>query len=65
MYSGVVLVSLAIDLFFGTLPFFIATLLLFLLINGTFIPFEEAKMERQYGAEFRAYKSGVRRWGVL
>jgi protein-S-isoprenylcysteine O-methyltransferase Ste14 len=65
MYSGVVLASLAVDLFFGTLPFFIATLLLFLLINGTFIPFEEAKMERQYGSEFRAYKSRVRRWGVL
>ena len=65
MYSGVILVSLAIALFFGTLPFFIATLLLFLLINAAFIPFEEHKMERQYGAEFRAYKSRVRRWGVL
>ena len=65
MYSGVILVSLGIAFFFGTLPFFAATVLLLLLINAAFIPFEEAKMERQYGAGFRAYKSRVRRWGLL
>jgi protein-S-isoprenylcysteine O-methyltransferase Ste14 len=26
------------------------------------IPFEEAKMERQFGDDYRAYKSKVRRW---
>ncbi len=65
MYSGVILVSLAIATVFGTLPFFIATPLLFFLIDVSFIPFEEAKMERQYGAEFRDYKSRVRRWAVF
>jgi protein-S-isoprenylcysteine O-methyltransferase Ste14 len=34
-------------------------------VNSVFIPFEEAKMERQYGAEFRAYKSRVHRWGIF
>jgi protein-S-isoprenylcysteine O-methyltransferase Ste14 len=65
MYSGVMLVSLGVAIFFGTVPFFVATVLLFLLVNSAFIPFEEAKMERQYGAEFRAYKTRVRRWGIL
>jgi protein-S-isoprenylcysteine O-methyltransferase Ste14 len=26
------------------------------------IPFEEAKMDRQFGDAFRAYKARVRRW---
>ena len=65
MYSGVMLVSLGVALIFGTVPFFVMSVLLFLLVNGAFIPFEEAKMERQYGAEFRAYKTRVRRWGIL
>jgi protein-S-isoprenylcysteine O-methyltransferase Ste14 len=65
MYSGVMLVSLGVAIFFGTLPYFVATVILFLLVNSVFIPFEEAKMERQYGAEFRAYKSRVRRWGIV
>jgi protein-S-isoprenylcysteine O-methyltransferase Ste14 len=54
MYSGVTLVSLGAAFVFGTLPFFVATVVLFLLVNSIFIPYEEAKMERQYGAEYRA-----------
>jgi protein-S-isoprenylcysteine O-methyltransferase Ste14 len=65
MYSGVMLVSVGGAIFFGTLPFFVATVILFLFVNSVFIPFEEAKMERQYGAEFRAYKSRVHRWGIF
>ncbi len=65
MYSGVMLVSLGVAIFFGTLPFFVASIILFLLVNSFFIPFEEAKMERQFGAQFRAYKSQVRRWGII
>ena len=65
MYSGVMLVSLGVAIFFGTLPFFVATVLLFLLVNSAFIPFEEAKMELQYGAAFRAYQPRVRRWGIV
>ena len=65
MYSGVTLVSLGVAVFFGTLPFFVASVLLFLFVNSVFIPFEEARMERQFGAEFRAYKSRVRRWGIV
>jgi protein-S-isoprenylcysteine O-methyltransferase Ste14 len=65
MYSGVMLVSLGVALILGTVPFFVMSVLLFLLVNSIFIPYEEAKMERQYGAQFRAYKTRVRRWGIL
>ena len=65
MYSGVMLVLLGVALFFGTLPFYISVILFFLLVNTAFVPFEEANMERQFGAEFRDYKSRVRRWGFV
>src|SRR5438067_8423731 len=65
MYTGLLLVSLGVALFFGTVPFFIVPVILFLLLNATFIPYEEAKMERQFGAQFRDYKSRTRRWGTV
>lgn len=65
MYTGLLLSLLAVALFFGSWPFYVSVILLFLLVNGVFIPFEEAKMERQHGDEFRAYKSRTRRWGLV
>ena len=65
MYTGLLLVSLGVALFFGTVPFFVVPVILFLLLNATFIPYEEAKMERQFGAQFRDYKSRTRRWGIV
>lgn len=62
MYVGVMLLSLGAALFGGTLPYFAATAFLFWLLSQRFIPFEEAKMERQYGQAFRDYKTRVRRW---
>ena len=64
MYSGLLLVSLGVALIFGTVPFFIVPVILFLLLLAAFVPYEEAKMERQFGAQFREYKSRVRRWGI-
>lgn len=65
MYSGFLLAMLAVALYFGTWPFYLAVVLLFVLIQVAFIPFEEAKMERQHGAAFRDYKSRTRRWGIV
>ncbi len=62
MYLGLMLVSIGIAFSFGTIPYFMASVLLFWLIRVRFIPFEEAKMERQYGQAFRDYKTAVRRW---
>lgn len=65
MYSGLLLAMLAAAFYFGTWPFYASVILLFVLIDTVFIPFEEAKMERQHGAAFREYKSRTRRWGIV
>jgi protein-S-isoprenylcysteine O-methyltransferase Ste14 len=62
MYLGLILVTLGIALYFGTLPFFAVPVLLFLLVNFVFIPFEEAKMQRQHEAAYTDYRARVRRW---
>jgi protein-S-isoprenylcysteine O-methyltransferase Ste14 len=62
MYSGLVLVSLGIALYAGTPPFFLVPILLFLLCNVVFIPFEEAKMQRQFNDQYTDYLHRVRRW---
>ncbi len=46
----------------ATLPFFVVPFVVFFTNNAVVIPFEEAKMERQFGEEYRAYKKKVRRW---
>jgi len=62
MYLGMILFSLGVALWFGRPLMFVSPLLVFVLTNWLFIPFEEAKMGRQFGAEFEAYKKKVRRW---
>jgi protein-S-isoprenylcysteine O-methyltransferase Ste14 len=62
MYLGLVLMALGFALYFGTLPFYAAPVLLFLLCNFVFIPFEEAKMLRQHGGQYTDYHGRVRRW---
>ena len=62
MYSGLVLMALGFALYFGTLPFYAVPVLLFLLCNFSFIPFEEAKMQRQFSDQYTDYLRRVRRW---
>ena len=62
MYLGLVLLASGIALYVGTLPYFFVPILLFLLCDRVFVPFEEAKMRRQFGAPFTDYCAQVRRW---
>ena len=62
MYSGLVLMALGFALYFGTVAFYVVPALLFLLCNFSFIPFEEAKMQRQFGDQYTDYLHRVRRW---
>ncbi len=62
MYFGLVLLSLGIAFAFGALAFFLVPVGLFVICNNGFIPFEEAKMHRQFCEEYGAYLSRVRRW---
>ena len=62
MYLGLTLTTLGIAFYMGTLPFFAVPVLVFLLCNFVFIPFEEAKMQRQHGNPYTDYIRRVRRW---
>lgn len=62
MYSGLILISIGIAMYVGTLPFFAVPPLVFLLCNYLFIPYEEAKMKAQHGALYTDYIADVRRW---
>ena len=62
MYVGLVLASLGIAFCSGSLPLFVVPLLVFATANWVHIPFEEAKMRRQFGASFDDYAGRVRRW---
>jgi protein-S-isoprenylcysteine O-methyltransferase Ste14 len=62
MYLGLVIVTLGIAFWVGSLPMFAVPLLAFATAHWAHIPFEEAKMRRQFGAAFEEYMRQVRRW---
>ena len=62
MYSGLVVLTIGVGFVVGSLPMFAVPVLLFATANWVHIPFEEAKMRRQFGAAFDGYTSHVRRW---
>jgi protein-S-isoprenylcysteine O-methyltransferase Ste14 len=62
MYLGLVTLSLGIAVWIGAWPMFIAPPAVFATVNWVHIPFEEAKMGRQFGASYDDYVTRVRRW---
>ena len=62
MYLGLVVITLGIALWVGAWPMFAAPIAVFATANWVHIPFEEAKMRRQFGAAYEDYLRGVRRW---
>jgi protein-S-isoprenylcysteine O-methyltransferase Ste14 len=62
MYLGLVLATLGIAFCVGSLPMFAVPLLVFATTNQVHIPFEEAKMRRQFGAAYDRYTRETRRW---
>ena len=62
MYLGLVLLSLGVAVATGAMIIFLAPVLVFAIANWVHIPFEEAKMRRQFGPAFDAYTRNVRRW---
>jgi protein-S-isoprenylcysteine O-methyltransferase Ste14 len=62
MYLGLVIVCLGVAIWVGAWPMLLAPLGLFATSNFVHIPFEEAKMRRQFGEAFDAYCARVRRW---
>lgn len=62
MYLGLVVFSLGVAVATGAPLMFAAPFLVFATANWVHIPFEEAKMRRQFGQAFDDYARGVRRW---
>jgi len=62
MYLALVLITLGIAIWVGSWPMFLAPAASFITSNWVHIPFEEAKMRRQFGDAFDAYTERVRRW---
>lgn len=62
MYLGLLIETLGIAVWVGAWPMFAAPLALFVTSNWVHIPFEEAKMRRQFATDFDAYVRQVRRW---
>jgi protein-S-isoprenylcysteine O-methyltransferase Ste14 len=62
MYLGVVFLTFGIAFVVGSLPMFAVPLLLFATANWVHIPFEEAKMRRQFGSAYDDFTLRVRRW---
>jgi protein-S-isoprenylcysteine O-methyltransferase Ste14 len=62
MYVGFVTLALGIAVWIGSWPMFLVPLAVFATANWVHIPFEEAKMQRQFGPAFDAYLGRVRRW---
>jgi protein-S-isoprenylcysteine O-methyltransferase Ste14 len=62
MYLGLVLVTLGVAIWIGAWPMFLAPIAVFCTANWIHIPFEEAKMRRQFGTAYDDYVRQVRRW---
>ena len=62
MYLGMAILSLAVALFFMSLPAAILTLAAAIIIDRTVIAREEAYLARRFGEEYLAYRRSVRRW---
>ncbi len=62
MYLGLIVASLGIALWVGSWPMLLAPAALFATASLVHIPFEEAKMRRQFGAAYDDYLRRVRRW---
>lgn len=62
MYLALTLLTLGAAVWVGQPLMYLAPLLMYLVADRVFIPFEEAKMRRQFGDAFDAYCARVRRW---
>jgi protein-S-isoprenylcysteine O-methyltransferase Ste14 len=62
MYLGLVLITLGIAFTQGPLHWFAVPVVVFLTNSFVVIPYEEAKMRRQFGGLYDAYCRKTRRW---
>lgn len=62
MYLGIVLMLLATAVAFGSLPFYVATLMCAAILNFVFCQYEERKLEQTFASSYATYRESTRRW---
>ena len=62
MYVGLLTFLLGVGILRGTWPFLAVAPALFVALWTAFVPYEEARMERLFGADYLAWKARTRRW---
>lgn len=62
MYLSLVLLTTGIAFKFGAPVLFLVPVIIYLTNDRIVVPYEEHKMEAQYGDTYRSYMNRVRRW---
>lgn len=62
MYLGIVLMLAGVALYTGGPAFYAAAATFWAIINFTFCPYEETKLDSLFGEQFARYRARVRRW---
>jgi protein-S-isoprenylcysteine O-methyltransferase Ste14 len=62
IYLGDLLIALGAATILSSLSAFIAPIIFFLVVNTIIIPFEENRLQKNFGIEYERYKGSVRRW---
>jgi protein-S-isoprenylcysteine O-methyltransferase Ste14 len=62
IYLGLLLIALGATITLSSISSFIAPLIFFLVVNTVIIPFEENRLQKNFGIEYERYKGSVRRW---
>lgn len=62
MYLGIFLMLLGLAVVVGSLPFYVAAIAYFAVMDIVFCPYEEEKLLQLFGDEFLCYEKRVRRW---
>ena len=62
IYLGFLLIAMGTAITLSSLSSFIAPIIFFLVVNTIIIPFEENRLQKNFGIEYERYKGSVRRW---
>jgi protein-S-isoprenylcysteine O-methyltransferase Ste14 len=62
IYLGDLLIALGSATTLSSLSAFITPVIFFLVVNTIIIPFEENRLQKNFGIEYQRYRGSVRRW---
>lgn len=62
IYLGFTIALIGVAVLIGNLVSLIGVFIFFFITNSWYIPYEEENMEKEFGNDYKIYKSKVRRW---